>query len=374
MADNTTLADPSGSAPGDNIRNIDRGGPKTQVVQLDIGGAAAESLVTGTMPVSGTVTANVGTGTQPVSAVSLPLPAGAATEVSLTGLSAKFGALGQGLMAASAPVVIASNQTALPVTDNAGSLTVDAPVATPVFVRLSDGAAPIATLPVSLATLPALTAGAAVIGALTANQTVNVALINGIAPLMGNGATGTGSQRVTIASDNTAFSVNAIQATLTKGTQGATGVSTQDLKDAGRVIFSAAVVIAGVTTVTTEALLSMVPTRDGVAGAAIATFPVTANKRLRITGVTVGFISTAVAVLSMRFALRMNPSGAATATSPILRILALDSGAALAQAGNGMTVDFPDGIEFSGTHQFGLTQIGNAITGTCWASITGFEY
>lgn len=43
-------------------------------------------------------------------------------------------------------------QAAQPVTDNSGSLTVDAPVATPVFVRLSDGAAAIATLPVSLAT------------------------------------------------------------------------------------------------------------------------------------------------------------------------------------------------------------------------------
>lgn len=44
---------------------------------------------------------------------------------------------------------------------------------------------------------------------LAANQSVNVAQINGVTPLMGNGVTGTGSQRVTIASDNTAFSVNA---------------------------------------------------------------------------------------------------------------------------------------------------------------------
>lgn len=37
----------------------------------------------------------------------------------------------------------------------------------------------------------------------------NVAQINGVTPLMGNGTTGTGSLRVTISSDNTAFSVNA---------------------------------------------------------------------------------------------------------------------------------------------------------------------
>jgi hypothetical protein len=46
---------------------------------------------------------------------------------------------------------------------------------------------------------------------LAANQSVNNAQINGVTPLMGNGVTGTGSQRVTIASDNTAFSVNAVQ-------------------------------------------------------------------------------------------------------------------------------------------------------------------
>jgi hypothetical protein len=40
------------------------------------------------------------------------------------------------------------------ITDNAGSLTVDAPVGTPVFVRLSDGSSAITTLPVSLASVP----------------------------------------------------------------------------------------------------------------------------------------------------------------------------------------------------------------------------
>jgi hypothetical protein len=51
-----------------------------------------------------------------------------------------------------------------PVTDSGGSLTIDAPVGTPAFVRLSDGAAAITTLPVSLASLPALAAGTANIG------------------------------------------------------------------------------------------------------------------------------------------------------------------------------------------------------------------
>ena len=47
-----------------------------------------------------------------------------------------------------------STGTPLPVSDAGGSLTVDAPVGTPVFVRLSDGSSAISTLPVSLASVP----------------------------------------------------------------------------------------------------------------------------------------------------------------------------------------------------------------------------
>lgn len=43
-------------------------------------------------------------------------------------------------------------------------------------------------------------------GALNADQSDNVTKINGVTPLMGNGTTGTGSLRVTLASDNTANS------------------------------------------------------------------------------------------------------------------------------------------------------------------------
>jgi plasmid maintenance system antidote protein VapI len=42
-------------------------------------------------------------------------------------------------------VILASDQTVVPVSDNAGSLTVDAPVGTPVFTRLSDGTAALTT-------------------------------------------------------------------------------------------------------------------------------------------------------------------------------------------------------------------------------------
>jgi hypothetical protein len=81
----------------------------------------------------------------------------------------------------------------LPIGDAGGSLTVDAPVGTPAFVRLSDGSNAISTLPVSLAsvpthavtqsgtwnigsitTLPALVASTAAIGKLAANSGVDI--------------------------------------------------------------------------------------------------------------------------------------------------------------------------------------------------------
>ncbi|HEX2747602.1 MAG TPA: hypothetical protein VHM91_06365, partial [Verrucomicrobiales bacterium] len=75
----------------------------------------------------------------------------------------------------------------------------------------------------------ALASGSNTIGALTANQSVNVAQINGVATTMGNGVAGTGVQRVTIASDSTG-TVAATQATAANlnvrpDTSGATGAA-----------------------------------------------------------------------------------------------------------------------------------------------------
>ena len=51
MADNTVLN--GATVPGgDSVRDISKGGVKTQVVTLDIGGAGAELLMAGSMPVT----------------------------------------------------------------------------------------------------------------------------------------------------------------------------------------------------------------------------------------------------------------------------------------------------------------------------------
>jgi hypothetical protein len=68
-----------------------------------------------------------------VDVVSSALPTGASTSAlqgvgnnNLASIDQKFPLLGQGTLASGIPVSIASNQTAIPVTDNSGSLTVDA--------------------------------------------------------------------------------------------------------------------------------------------------------------------------------------------------------------------------------------------------------
>jgi hypothetical protein len=94
--------------------------------------------ISGTVPVSGPLTdaqlrasavpVSDGGGSLTVDATSLPLPTGAATETTLSSINTKTPSLGQTTMAGSSPVAIASNQTAIPVTDNSGSLTVDGTV------------------------------------------------------------------------------------------------------------------------------------------------------------------------------------------------------------------------------------------------------
>jgi hypothetical protein len=133
----------------------------------------------GSLTVDGSVSVSNFPATQAVSIAALPaLAAGTNTigKVDVNGTVPVSGTFWQ----ATQPVSISS---AVPVTDNSGSLTVDAPVGTPVHVRLSNGTSAVDTLPVSIAasvpvtgtfwqatqpvsisTLPALAAGTNNIG------------------------------------------------------------------------------------------------------------------------------------------------------------------------------------------------------------------
>jgi hypothetical protein len=157
------------------------------------------------------------------------------------------------------------------VDDNSGSLTIDAPVATPVYVRLSDGVSAIATLPVSVASLPStavtnagtfatqatlaaettkvigtvnisasqtvgLVAGTALVGKVGLDQTtpgttnaVSLAQIGSTTVATGNGVVSAGVQRVAIASDNSTIPANTalVNGATTLTGNGVTGTGSQ---------------------------------------------------------------------------------------------------------------------------------------------------
>jgi hypothetical protein len=121
VADNTTLNLGTG---GDVIASDDVAGVKYQVVKLAVGADGAADLVANANPI-------------PVSDAGGTLTVDGTVAATQSGTWTVTGAGGS-----------------FPVTDSGGSLTVDAPVGTPAFVRLSDGTDPIATLPVSLASVP----------------------------------------------------------------------------------------------------------------------------------------------------------------------------------------------------------------------------
>lgn len=131
-------------------------------------------------------------------------PAGT-QDVNLTKVGGTNIAIGQGAMAASLPVVIASNQSTLTVTGAGGT-----------FPATQSGTWNIGTVTAVTAISNALPAGTAILGKVGVDQTtpgttnaISLAQIGANTVSTGNGVAGAGVQRVTIASDNTAFPVNA---------------------------------------------------------------------------------------------------------------------------------------------------------------------
>ena len=108
------------------------GSAVTQPVSGTFWQATQPVSIAATVAVSGPLTdTQLRASAVPVSVASLPLPSGAATEATLAGVlttsafQARIPVNGQAVMSASIPVVIASNQSAIPINDNAGSITVD---------------------------------------------------------------------------------------------------------------------------------------------------------------------------------------------------------------------------------------------------------
>lgn len=170
--------------------------------------------------------------------------------------------------------------------------------------------------------------------------------------------------------DNPAFP------TLTKGSQGATGLSVQELKDAGRTLVT--ITADAVTPATSDTLVTVVKLVGDTSTSGVTTYAVTSGKTLRLTSIWLGFTSSTTTANKIRVRLRTLSSGACIATSPLIATweLALPTGTLAANSGQSISeFVFPDGLEFSGsTRNICFSAIGVAANGTLTISLLGYEY
>lgn len=245
----------------------------------------------------------------------------------------------------------------------------------------------------------ALPTGSNVIGALTANQSVNNAQVAGVAVSTGNGVSGTGVQRVTLASDSTGQvalaagtnaigkltansgvvigDVNDIPPTLTKGTQGSTGFSVQNLTDAGRTFlgFTAQNVTAG--TSGTEAMASFSQNKGNTVTASVTSYTVTSGKRFRMTCLQIAITAQAATVTRLLANIRCNTAGATTTSSNLVAGFDIGGPAVSGQTAY-ETIPLNEAFEFlgDGTLTIGVSFNPTWTTTAAKVSVTlyGYEY
>lgn len=158
--------------------------------------------------------------------------------------------------------------------------------------------------------------------------------------------------------------------TQAKGVQGTVALMVQDFKDAGRVI---KVFSASFTAATTEAMVNLVPNTDGVPGTAGTSFFVSSGKRFRIQALFLTCFNVTAAIHACQVNLRMSATGAVTTASPIVGTVGVTTSAATINEASSQAQSYPDGIELSGSMQFGISQVGIALAGQT-VVLVGYEY
>ncbi len=298
-----------------------------------------------TQPVSGTVTANIGTTN------------GLALDASVTGLevaqasttSGQKGVLAQGAVTTAAPSYTTAQTSPLSLT-TAGGLRVD-----------GSGV----TQPVSgtVTTTP------------PANASTNVAQFGGTNVSTGTGAGGAGIPRVTVSNDST---VNG--PTITKGTQGSTGFTTQDLKDAGRTSVMLTASVAS--TATAETLITLTKSAGLAATTTCSSCSITTGKKFRIQAIAISARnSTGTTTSNVTVNLRGAVGGATTTASPLQQHYVVNVPASAASV-LFPTLLIPDGFEIdsnSATNTYGVTIThpqfsSGTIVVTFDITIVGYEY
>jgi hypothetical protein len=179
-------------------------------------------------------------------------------------------------------------------------------------------------------------------------------------------------------SQATAASLNAtvVGTTLTKGTQGAAGFTTQDLKDAGRSQVMAAWEEMSGTAAAESALTNFtLGSRGGSALGAATSITVTSGKTLRIQSVLMYVKATSTVNNLARF--RIRHAGTVANTSPVVfdHVMSLEvTGTIASGAYHSDVIPIPDGLEIPAGQQVTFTWFTAANTCTVGMTIIGYEY
>ena len=332
----------------------------------------------------------------PISATSLPLPTGASTETTLASLNTKVTAVNTGAVTISTALPTGAN-TIGTVTSNIGTtggLALDA--------TLTGGNAKVTVRSATKGTSTAADVTSNPVDANTQALHVNLTGVNSTVPVTGTFFQATqpvsnagtfavqsvlGAETtkvigtVNVASAQTIAVTNAtptnLQVTSTplaiaKGTQGATGYTTQDLKDAGRARVS--ITFMAVAPAVADTLLSLVKVTNGVAAAGATSISIATGKTLRINSITFSIKANAAAAAFATLTFRQNPAGATAIGSIAECRVDVGNTAATIGASDKVEVLFPDGMEFSGTQTLGISLAAQATTNIISISINGFEY
>lgn len=320
-------------------------GAKTSAASIPVVLASDEAA----LPVTGTFWQ----ATQPISGtVTTTPPANASTNIAQVGAAAV--SLGAKTSALSIPVVLASDEAALPVTGTfwqatqpvSGTVTANQGTANTAAnawpAKITDGTS---TAAVKAASTAAVATDQAVVVAVSPNNSVAV-------------------------TQATAANLNATVTpiALTKGTQGATGFSVQNLRDAGRNVrifmldaFTAAPVVEAVQTVVQW---------YGNAAVVGTTQPavVPAGKTLRLTGWKIMYQSLATVGAAV-VRVRCNTAGLGVLASPLVFSFeaGTNSGATTTAVTGAMTTqtgEFPEGIDIPAAAGLAFSMAGYGPTGT----------
>lgn len=204
-------------------------------------------------------------------------------------------------------------------------------------------------------------------------------VVNGTMTVVGAAGAGiiiNGSTISVVGMGGAGIAVNDTPPTLTKGSQGSTGYSTQDLKDAGRtrVIFT----IDASTISTAEGLITMAQDKGGTTTNS-ALYSVTSAKTLRCTGGVITMTTTSTTVARTRVRFRENTGGSCANNSSVWFTADFGDVPGTLAAGDGydyaIPFSIPDGVEFPASDSICITDTATTnTTGALSVTLWCFEY